>query len=814
MTNWKDTYQPITQAIAENTTLVKLDDDTLIARGMVLDIREVLGLINPGKEKDWKTLYIFTDVLLVPDSAKAPKHTSIDLRGTQAFVFARRIQSPQDNGRCVFVNYNQAMSCPIQIFSQESNCICSLILINYENSPATSLAVTAGAIGVEAKLEGNKLNHYPINQVPKSDLINEHLFWQLQLTFTCAMSLFYSGKPSKNLALPTKLFQWIAQVAKHGSGELGNLALQSAHMVLACGEASQPYSPIPLLSQSVYDLLANSWLSQAQGMEEAYLRISDKEDANQENQKAASLALKHYKNNQEVVDNLIDNRTKALSAAIAVLASSVETLRQQQAQVATARQTFNAGVDKFEEEKKKQALLDAFKAVMEVATAVGSMVATDGASAPAAASAVSSAETAITKVVEVTSTLDRLKKVFDTLKKIKDVFEKIQSILEPLKKLVDALQNLKSTSADDQRSLIENLQLRPSGEKGKSTILDNTYWDVFSLRAADAFEPYTAGENQIDGAAELLEALKIMAIYGKAVYQRQTAIVKIRQELLKLLVQKNGVTKDVAATQAYIDDEKNIYENLVKLKSRLYAQLMHVKGAVAMATFHRIDAFKYWALSSDISDKYYPLLSDNVEEIHRCLASIDQARGEAMKKFTPTPQGPIQKQFTLKTPALLNEIKTKKSCTLSVLTILQKATNPLPPNIVMDFIEEFDRVRISSVEVYVNNEAIKAKDQQVTINMKTNGCYADKFKGELFHFIGDTFKRTFEYKVNATESRTIIAAATVPVEFNDSYFKPTPYSSWTFDFSYHDNDSVIDYNKLTKVEILFTVEGNSSIAEK
>ena len=70
------------------------------------------------------------------------------------------------------------------------------------------------------------------------------------------------------------------------------------------------------------------------------------------------------------------------------------------------------------------------------------------------------------------------------------------------------------------------------------------------------------------------------------------------------------------------------------------------------------------------------------------------------------------------------------------------------------FFKRFDRVRIDEIKVYVTG--IKARSKKIQVNIETGTIFQDKFKGEKFTFHANSWKRTFQYKRDASSIENMV----------------------------------------------------------
>ena len=368
------------------------------------------------------------------------------------------------------------------------------------------------------------------------------------------------------------------------------------------------------------------------------------------------------------------------------------------------------------------------------------------------------------------------------MKKITRIIKKIADLIDKLKGAMEAIQNL-ATANGLKISDFGNGILVPAGQDKE--VFDNAYWEVFKLTIDDILTPYTTGNTNIDGASNYLKQLKILAIYGQAVYANQVTVSQLRQKLFKLVLEAEVTRNQKGRLDALVEQEERKEEILQGVKIITYQNLLRVKSQVVFYMDEQAAALKYWAVKPTLRSDLLPSLGDAVGKLRDKLAQIEKERITAMRNFDSVE--PMDVHLLIDSTDLLGQLQTSGELSLTI---------PIDH----ESFRGFGRVRIKRVRVYLNDEAMRDVNKAVSIDISTSAHYYDRYKGEqLLEYVSSPFNKRFVYR--SKDKDHPIADGTVADEFEFSYFEPTPFTTWTIKIL---DRSLVNFAKLDNVTLHLT----------
>lgn len=253
---------------------------------------------------------------------------------------------------------------------------------------------------------------------------------------------------------------------------------------------------------------------------------------------------------------------------------------------------FEAGVDKYLKDKKKEAAGEIFKGVFSVVLAIGATVATAGAAGPTVLAAGSEV---VGSVAKAATLVQKLKAVYETLKnileKIKPIITKLGEIVATSKKMIEMVKKLKQ----DSQSLDSVQAIQPGKDSAEVSDVGIAEWQRFNITVLD-MQDYL-GEYDIAGKREYFAALKTLVVAGECYIKTQSNLVQKGDDLAILSFQNKMEVNDqqrlAAMSYKAVTDEKI----LDLLKRAMFDRVLALRSFV-YADFHTYSlAYNYYALS-------------------------------------------------------------------------------------------------------------------------------------------------------------------------------------------------------------------------
>jgi hypothetical protein len=126
--------------------------------------------------------------------------------------------------------------------------------------------------------------------------------------------------------------------------------------------------------------------------------------------------------------------------------------------------------------------------------------------------------------------------------------------------------------------------------------------------------------------------------------------------------------------------------------------------------------------------------------------------------------------------------------------------------------EGLNRVRLSTIRVWLEGISLKPHSDSVYINITTAGNYLDRYNSQNYQFSSKELKRAFKYRIadkgqnpdwkfdNDTFGFVQIDGS-VDKEVAYAYFQPTPFSEWSISLT--SNNTGVDFSKVSKITMYF-----------
>lgn len=556
------------------------------------------------------------------------------------------------------------------------------------------------------------------------------------------------------------------------------------HLAAQCEATREMLEPqlqgsdlVPALSPAVYGGVARSYgpaLKAFAGRFDEFVRRS----ADGAQRRAAALLLIGQEDNALRFQDLV---TRQLEDNLAVAAANLDraqaSMEAQSRRVERAERAFQAGIDAWEAAQRRQAQRAIISAVFSAVVGVATILAGKPPNVKDMADKAEQAGTAVQKIFQA------LKKLEKIVKAVGKLLAMVRAILPQASRLANA-GTLAARMADVRREAdTSQLDGAPS---------ESAYWDQFWVEIEIALTPALA--QQIGGASDYLQQLKVLIIYGRALTSAQAAISPIAQEL----AQAHLLTKLAQEQREAIDEQLEALDASTP-SSGLAVTLWLRHRSVQRAAFAALQDFdaahRYWALDTDRPqrDPSRPItgLADDLLEI----ADVEASARRALESFNPRPQDFRRVKFEVPASAIADFLR-DGSFTLH----FTPGFSPLAGW------GDVGRVRVREVAAWViwkgNTLPLEhgsTRPLQMEFTIETSGDYQDQRvqSGEItaFHFIGPRVNQSFRYRpVDATTRQpdTIITPGEVAKSFQALYSEPTLFTAWQFSLPRTGSPRVID----------------------
>lgn len=594
------------------------------------------------------------------------------------------------------------------------------------------------------------------------DAACQHFLARLLLT---AQWFFNANRPDDGYRVLDRLEALLA--LNPGAASWQHLAGQC----LATREVFEPQLPganrVPALAQAVYGNVARSYGPALQAFSDHFDRFVDRSATNEQRATAAHLLHAQEDNAirfQALVTRQLEDNLEAASTHLDRAHASMEA---QSLRVEAAERAFQSGLAVWQREQQRQAALAIASAVFSAVIGVAAIFAGKPADMSGIAQKAAQAGQLAVKLVE---TLKKLEKI---IKAVGRLMQLINEILPHASKLANAGTLAARMAAVRREADASDLNGAPS---------ESAYWDQFWVEVDTALE--TPRSEGIRGAAEYLQQLKVLIIYGRTLTSAQAAISPIAQELAQahLLTKLAEEQREAIARQIQTVAAGTVSQALI---SALWLRHRSVRRAVFAALQDFDAAHRFWALSAYRTprDPGRPIaaLAEDLLDIADMEVSVQQA----LASFDPGPQDFKRVKFEVPQAAVADFLRDG-----SFTVHFTPDFGPLAGW------GRVGRVRVHEVAAWMIWNGDK-RPAAVELTVRTDGDYQDQRvqSGEVmqFHFIGPRVNRTFLYdpvKAESGREASINVRARVGEDFRHQYSEPTLFTGWQF--SLPRNDGMID----------------------
>ncbi|KAE8155710.1 hypothetical protein BDV40DRAFT_306746 [Aspergillus tamarii] len=473
-----------------------------------------------------------------------------------------------------------------------------------------------------------------------------------------------------------------------------------------------------------------------------------------------------------------------------------------------AKKNFEEGIKEFELQKKQEAAAKAVEGILDVIFAVGSALATGGASAGSIGGTVKKVREA---VKEAEGTLKKLKEIFEVLAKL---YDKIKVIFEGLRKIRETIDALVKAISESNDGKSANIQLPDI--KGIDVFNATAEWRIFDITVRGMED--TMSEFDISGKNEYFQALKKMVVYGETYIQTQANVVNKGVERSTLQLQQKMSGKDktrLSAAATRVAHDKGVLDLLTRA---MFDRVLTIRHQVYFDFHTFTEAYRYHTLS----DK--PILSLNpVKPIVDYLDDMAKLHGDIASFSSKVIVQ--ERTFKLRT---LGQFKTEKELADAISKGELISVNVAQSEQLWN---GFGRIRLSCARCWL--EGVKTNsDLPIRLQLGSDGQFFDRNPADeipavidtglyedvvfynLLHnpppspikrYVGDARMIVFEYKPRAN---SIVCDGMYGQERD--YTKYTPMTRWSIQVVENDSDTAklnqIDFSQFQGIVMEFVCD--------
>ncbi len=749
---------------ASSIRKVEQSSDTLLFRDFRVDMNEVFKLVGAGASPAL--------VIVYADTVTFPLGTRFDATGLNILLFARKIVS-DDSAQLTF-DFGKSPDGSLSIFVGDPD---SRLTVEAKTEAQTTPVSLSGQPGKSFQYNllgysGKQVWAKSFDEAPYQLFINNPDLRELlsgSIDFAVAVS---ESAPQE----ADSILDWVHACSQQGvanddegAEEWADVAALSSSFDLYLKNVSSGAHFVPALSPDLYSHLAQRYIQVAKDYYDEVQRFQDSRTSLQDKEKSAQLMIEHLRDGEAAQSTIIEQAQKNLDDATEAKDSGVALINRQLAELEWSRIAFQMGVRQWEHDQRVMAAVN----ILESAFTLGFGIATLGAGVPTGGA--SAANGAASLAISAPHLATQCKYLADTARGFEAIIKASKAINEA---------NRSMTSSKQIAEKLGQLKEQTNLSQGLTT---SAAWDAY--REVVQAQLKTAIDKNISGAANFQRDFLILIVYQKSLAESYTAISKYTQELATLIVQRNVTQKQIARMQESIKDMRTDAGKINELSRRFYDRYVDMTKYVYFALRNYVDAFEYWSLSD------YPIrpsLNKTVFQLESDVARIGYDYVNYLQTLPRVPQPFHGVTVEYSAPALLDALRTRRTV---VLPILQNQRE----------FQGLDRVRLSTIRVWLDGATSSLPGQYVYARIKDAGIFEDRLNDKTFLFSSKPQERVFVYLANRGPDG-IILDGSIWDEMKFDFVHPTPFTQWQISLPEEFNKG-LDLAGLTKIRLEF--DGNT-----
>ena len=731
------------------------DDDWTFVTGMQVNFPELRSQVPAGSKK----LFVLADTITIA-GGRIPLFD-----GTNTILMSRAIAPKGETLFDVNTEHRVEYELFLGLLTLDRNGLEKLQIAQHYNSHSTRDAEIKWALPTMKNFEWLWLESgHPrrtstgIEPIPRSVPLGPCKAFLTRMHLA-VLSLVNEGKLDLASQLTDKLQQLLSLFP---ADVFTDLRLQ----IVASRELMQPLRSatdfVPYLSPSVYADVAEKYGPALEAYANTFSTFIDRTINVTERQAAARLILNREKNAsrfQALVTTQLDENLRIANENVGKATTSMGS---QQSAVDRAKSNFEAGMQKWKEQKEREAAMAIASAAVSFVSGVASIVTGNPNGAAAAANAaeqVEKAATTLQKLAEIMKKLVTIGKVIAKVAEMALAIQKALAQMESAKDLADRMSRL--TAATNEPDM--------AGAPSAGAYWDQLWVELETQLAAPM-------KLEIEGADQYLKELKVLIIYGRALTTAQAALVPLMQEIARAALQAEIVKSQQKDVEDEIERLKASQAVSAEAAAMLWIRYKTVQRSMLIALQNFDAAHRYWALTDALPtrDMNRPILDIAGDLLE--IANIKARQQAAFDSFQPPPEDFTKVPYEVSKEAVEEFLKTG-----------QLTLRFTPRNNPMAGWGRIGRVRVDEVFVWVEWQQDERPEKGlVGFKIHSNGIYSDQRldhgKMQSFNFIAKPLNFTFRYDLKGySEERRdskIRSHAAVAEKFRTAYSEPTLFTEW------------------------------------
>ena len=785
-TDWSSYYGNLQKkGKIPNASCAIINQDNAVFRNLYLNLANIKEQIRTSGYFPTRTT-IYTDVLRI-DS-----FTSILLESSGMVIYARRIECSDDVS--ILLDYQKTDTAQLIVFASEM--VGTLTVSAIKKNTKEPVLFEINQKNVSPGISINKLNNEP--GTTKLSL-EQGMGFQLPYDMTMYLNnafIYGSILYDQNQALALSMLLWTKGWAAQRT-ETEELFYRSTSLATLLSAEINAKSNgavfVPYLTSSIYTNLAEAFSKEASKYENDYMHLSTQKVVTAENLAIAKTMTANSQSEIDYINALLKQASDNYDNAVAATNRAQLNFVKQQIKVNDVAADFEQiGIPDYQREQIIKAVVSLVTAVITFGAGIAMTAAGDPAAGPAATKGAVDSVKAVADAAEtakdVAETATSLGKSMESLKKLVEVLKKVYELSKAVKEVASNI-----STAKGQIKVIQEMKDTTDGADLSAT----EGWEIYKIQADNTLkDPIDKG---IGYAAKYKEELDILVVYGQSLSASQLAVIKAGQEMASITFQLHYAQEKQANFQKLVDELKIGDKFEDKMMMQFYQKYTDSKSSLFAALKSYQASYYYWSFKKSLVQ---PKIIDSVNDLDagiKDITKISMDMANALNQFNPPPQTMSNILFEITDDSVIKELQETG-----------KTTWILPLDN-MEF-EGLNRVRLSTIRVWLEGISLKPHADSVYVNITTAGNYLDRFDKQNYQFGSKELSRAFKYRIadkgqnhdwefdNGTFG-IVQVDGSVDKEVAYAYFQPTPFSEWSISLT--SNNTGVDFSKVTKITMYF-----------
>ncbi|MEM9452389.1 MAG: hypothetical protein AAGA75_28240 [Cyanobacteria bacterium P01_E01_bin.6] len=754
-------------------------------------LKDLKSLIQQANtEHEWKHLVIYADK--IDFDFERDQNFSIDLSGRNCIVIVCRKWNFKSDGKLTFWDSDADPNTLVRLRVQE-------VLKNGQPLEAAGpLALLTGESFYSLRLDGGGLDCQvamsdPPRQssflqrrtVPNDWNIGSDFYWMLVESFQQSFKELATDADEARSRL-----NWVKKNTfgiswrQDSLSEMSAMGYQAASQLLQLDRPKTPYY-VPKLGLSRQRRLIMTDVEAALGIETAFNNyISQETDLKTRQGLAQQIQNSVESKISEIDQKIQDLNNNQLAAAQAAMKENIKVFNRQRAglrnnnkephvaapgPLESARTAFQEAIEEKKAEAEAQAWLAGFEGVASLGVAV-----TGGISA-------------VTTISSSAGAIANLVKQLETVVKILQSVNAMIKIGENIEKLVSDVGSKSNTDSVGQLP-----------DAAEAASMSDTDWKTLKERWDSALDPYISDSTLGPAAAKYRAEGRILLIYGQAAMDNRITIANLQGQIVELLMNRKLYQAHEQRIKNFVDATNAETEQVHEIALLLRQRYLDTKRDLILDIENYNNAFRYWALedSPSVGVNFLTTLND-IAGMAKVSGQMEQAEDRRLRGFTSPSKAAICHIYHPLTNAQRKALSNGDPIDLPIDFFLQVDPSQKPVKSIDEsrLFTGYDRIRVTSVEVYFEGLPENDAEKGYHATIKDNGFYLNRWKTKEFAFVAEaTLKSPSSHKVgeyqgleadkkgntnSITTSDEQLKQSDLAAASSDPYFLSSIFTTWS-----------------------------------